>query len=108
MLAAVADDLVFSAVANPVRRRLLELLADGPRTAGALAEPFALGRPAVSEHLSVLRRAGLVREEPSGRERYYHLTAEPLAVVGEWLHPFERYWRERLRSLSDALEEDPS
>jgi len=104
----VADDLVFSALANPVRRRLLELLADGPRTAGSLADEFALSRPAVSEHLGVLRRAELVREQPSGRERHYHLTPAPLVEVGQWLHPFERYWRERLRSLADLLEEGPS
>jgi DNA-binding transcriptional ArsR family regulator len=102
----VADDPVFSALANPVRRRLLELLVDGPRTAGDLAGQFELSRPAVSEHLRVLRLAALVREQPSGRERHYHLTAEPLAEVGEWLHPFERYWRDRLRSLSDLLEEE--
>lgn len=99
-------DAVFSAMANPVRRRLLELLTDGPRTAGDLANQFELSRPAVSEHLQLLRRAGLVRDEPTGRERRYHLTAEPLVEVSEWLHPFERYWRERLRSLTDLLEED--
>lgn len=105
---AVASDDVFTALANPVRRRLLELLVDGPRTAGSLAGQFELSRPAVSEHLQVLRRAGLVGERPSGRERHYHLSAGPLTEVGEWLHPFERYWRDRLRSLSDVLEEDPS
>lgn len=106
----MADELVFTALANPVRRRLLELLVEGPKTAGSLAGQFDLSRPAVSEHLQVLRRAALVREEPSGRERYYHLNAEPLAEVGTWLHPFERYWRDRLRSLADTLdeEEDPS
>jgi DNA-binding transcriptional ArsR family regulator len=102
----VADDPVFAALANPVRRQLLELLADGPRSAGVLASSFELSRPAVSEHLGVLRAAGLVREERSGRERHYHLTAEPLAAVGEWLHPFERYWRGRLRSLRDLLEDE--
>ena len=102
----MADDLVFSALANPVRRQLLELLVEGPRTAGALAASFELSRPAVSEHLAVLRTAGLVEEEKQGRERHYHLTAEPLAAVGEWLHPFERYWRDRLRSLRDLLEDD--
>jgi DNA-binding transcriptional ArsR family regulator len=60
----------------------------------------------VSEHLQLLRRAGLVRDEPTGRERHYHLTAEPLVEVSEWLHPFERYWRDRLRSLTELLEED--
>ena len=104
----MADDLVFSALANPVRRQLLEVLTEGPRTAGALAAPFELSRPAVSEHLAVLERAGLVRGEPSGRERHYHLTPEPLAALGDWLHPFERYWRDRLRTLADVMEEDPS
>lgn len=100
------DDLLFTAMANPVRRRLLELLRDGSMTAGSLAARFELSRPAVSEHLRILRRAELVREEVRGRERHYHLTAEPLVAVSEWLHPFERYWRDRLRTLSDVLEED--
>lgn len=108
---------MFLALANPVRRRLLELLADGPRTAGDLAGQFELSRPAVAEHLQVLRRAALVRDEPAGRQRHYHLTTEPLAQVSDWLHPFERFWRERLRTLADlveteeaeeAAEEDPS
>lgn len=105
MVPAVPSDEVFSALANPVRRRLLELLVDGPRTAGALAGQFELSRPAVSEHLGVLRRAGLVSEQPSGRERHYHLAAGPLTEVGEWLHPFERYWRERMRALSGVVDE---
>jgi DNA-binding transcriptional ArsR family regulator len=103
----VADPDVFTAVANPVRRRLLELLAEGPRNAGALAEEFDLSRPAVSEHLQVLRRVALVQEEVRGRERLYRLTAEPLADLGTWLRPFERYWRDRLSTLSDYLEETP-
>jgi hypothetical protein len=61
----------------------------------------------VAEHLQVLRRAGLVRNEPSGRQRHYHLVAGPLSDVEDWLHPFERFWRDRLRSLADVLEEDP-
>jgi DNA-binding transcriptional ArsR family regulator len=103
----VADDDVFLALANPVRRRLLQLLAQGPRTAGDLADQFDLSRSAVAEHLQVLRRAALVRDEPSGRQRHYHLTAEPLANVNDWLHPFERFWRERLRRLADITEENP-
>ena len=89
------DGDVFAALAHPVRRELLVALRGGPQAAGELAGPFALSRPAVSEHLAVLRQAGLVREEPRGRHRYYHLAAEPLAGVQEWLHPFERYWRDR-------------
>src|SRR5262245_24008254 len=90
-------------MANPVRRRLLELLRDGAQTAGALAAQFDLSRPAVSEHLQILRRAELVREEIRGRERHYRLTAEPLAAVSDWLHPFERYWRDRMRTLSKIM-----
>jgi DNA-binding transcriptional ArsR family regulator len=101
----VPDVDVFSALANPVRRRLLELLAESPRNAGALAAEFALSRPAISEHLQVLRRAELVSEEIRGRERRYRLTAAPLADVDVWLRPFERYWRERLSALARHVEE---
>jgi DNA-binding transcriptional ArsR family regulator len=105
----MVSDAVFLALANPVRRRLLELLADGPLTAGELAGWFELSRPAVAEHLQVLRRAELVRDEPGGRHRHYYLTTEPLAQVSDWLHPFERFWRDRLRTLADLVEnEDPS
>jgi len=97
---------VFTAMASPSRRRLLELLADGPRTAGDLASQFELSRPAVAEHLQVLRRAALVRDEPVGRQRLYYLEPAPLAQVSEWLQPFERFWRERLRSLADLLENE--
>ena len=69
---------VFSALANPVRRRLMEALQDGPCAAGELASQFALSRPAISEHLTVLKNAQLVREEPRGRHRYYHV---PDAVI---------------------------
>lgn len=107
-MAGVGEDQVFSALANPVRRKLLQLLADGPRNAGSLAAEFELSRPAVAEHLQILRRASLVREEPSGRERVYHLDAGPLTEVNDWLHPFERYWRDRLSTLAQLLEEPPT
>ncbi|SNT49697.1 metalloregulator ArsR/SmtB family transcription factor [Rhodococcoides kyotonense] len=96
----------FLALANPVRRELLSLLRSGPRTAGELAEEFDLSRPSVAEHLSVLRQAGLVESEKSGRHSNYHLTPEPLAEIGEWLHPFEKHWRTRLRALAEVAEED--
>ena len=102
----MADIDVFSALANPVRRRLLELLAESSRNAGALADEFELSRPAISEHLQVLRRAALVREETRGRERHYELAAGPLADVSDWLRPFERYWRDRLSTLSTYLQEE--
>lgn len=98
-------DRVFLALANPVRRELLRILAEGPRAAGELSEPFTLSRPAVAEHLKVLRDAGLVADSPDGRRRIYRLTAEPLADLGEWLHPFEKFWRARLSALADVAEE---
>ena len=98
-------DDVFGALANPVRRELLDALRGGPQAAGALAARFDLSRPAVSEHLQVLRLAGLVREEPRGRHRYYHLEPAPLAEVGRWLHPYEHYWRQRMRLLRDLIED---
>lgn len=70
-------DRVFLALANPVRRELLEILFRQPLSAGELSERFELSRPAVAEHLKVLRDAKLVADEPRGRHRIYHLTAEP-------------------------------
>lgn len=98
---------VFSALANPVRRRLLELLAESPRNAGALAAEFDLSRPAVSEHLQVLRRADLVAEEIRGREHLYRLSPRPLAELDDWLRPFERYWRDVLTNLTNHLQQEP-
>lgn len=97
---------VFGALANPARRRILELLRDGPRAAGAIACEFELQRPAVSEHLQVLRNAGLVSEEIRGRQRIYRLDPAPLAQVSDWLHPYEVYWKERMRSLNEVLSEE--
>ena len=97
---------VFSALANPVRREILASLRDGPRAVNDLASQFDLGRPAISEHLQVLRNVRLVREEPRGQQRYYHLEPMPLSEVSEWLHPFERYWRARMRTLRDVLAEE--
>lgn len=105
MVAPMTTD-VFGALANPVRRELLELLRGGPLPVNELAGHFALGRPAVSEHLRVLRDVGLVVEEPRGRERYYHLDPRPLRVVGDWLHPYERFWRSALTELRDLLDEE--
>jgi DNA-binding transcriptional ArsR family regulator len=102
----MADVDVFSALANPVRRDILKRLRTGPRAASDLARGFEIGRPAVSEHLQVLRKARLVREEPRGRERYYHLDPRPLSEVEAWLDAFARYWKPRLAALEDVLNEE--
>jgi DNA-binding transcriptional ArsR family regulator len=97
---------VFSALANPVRREILTRLRSGPCGVSDLASGFDIGRPAVSEHLQVLRKAKLVREEPRGRERYYHLDPRPLHEVDAWLAAFSRYWKRRLADLEQLLDEE--
>jgi DNA-binding transcriptional ArsR family regulator len=97
---------VFSALANPVRREILMQLRRGPRAVSDLASGFEIGRPAVSEHLQVLRKARLIREEPRGRERYYHLDPRPLSEVEAWLEAFSRYWRKRMDALETLLNEE--
>jgi len=96
---------VFAALASPVRRQILELLIDGPQPVNSLAAHFDMRRPSVSEHLRVLRDAGLVTEQRDGRHRHYRLEAAPLSEVRDWLSPYERFWRTKLRNLRDLLDE---
>jgi DNA-binding transcriptional ArsR family regulator len=98
---------VFAALASPTRRELLRLLREqGPMPVQQLADHFEMQRPSVSEHLKVLRDAGLVGERRSGRQRYYQLEATPLREVFDWLAPYERFWRDRLTALRRVLDED--
>ncbi|WP_141581619.1 helix-turn-helix transcriptional regulator [Actinomadura sp. WMMA1423] len=97
---------VFAALASPVRRELTALLLDGPRPVNDLAAHFSMSRPSVSEHLKVLRDAGLVSERRSGRQRLYRLEAAPLRELSQWLSPYERFWREKLSNLRDLLDEE--
>lgn len=102
-----AVDDVFAALSNPTRRELLGLLlSGGPQPMQQLAAHFAMRRPSVSEHLKVLRDAGLVSERKSGRQRYYQLEAAPLIQAQEWLHPYERFWRDRMSALRDVLDRE--
>ncbi|MGW2149518.1 ArsR/SmtB family transcription factor [Nonomuraea bangladeshensis] len=102
----MSADHVFAALASPARRELLRLLLeeDG-QPAGRLAERFAMSRPSVSEHLKVLRDAGLVAETRQGRERLYRLEPAPLMEIRDWLSPYERFWREKLAALTTLLDE---
>ncbi|MFD5518875.1 ArsR/SmtB family transcription factor [Streptomyces sp. NPDC127066] len=105
---AAREDQLFAALANSTRREVLRLLREqGPQPVQALADHFAMRRPSLSEHLKVLREAGLVSEERAGRQRIYRLEAAPLADVQDWLHPYERFWRERLKGLGDLLDRMP-
>ena len=98
-------DAVLSALANPTRREILERLIHGESTVQGIAERFDMARPSVSEHLRVLREAGLVVDERRGRHRCYRLTPEPLLMLQSWLHPYERFWRDRLLDLGTVLDE---
>ncbi|WP_067547676.1 ArsR/SmtB family transcription factor [Nocardia crassostreae] len=100
-------DLVFGALANPTRRDILDVLLDGERTVGDIAERFDMARPSVSEHLKVLRDCGLVSEEKRGRHRYYRVEPQPLHDLQSWLDPFERFWRSRMRDLGATLDAMP-
>jgi DNA-binding transcriptional ArsR family regulator len=103
----VADVDVFAALANPTRREVLRLLRDdGPHPVARLAERFDMRRPSLSEHLRLLKDAGLVTERRHGRQRMYSLRAEPLRELAGWLAPYERFWQDRLADLADFLETD--
>jgi DNA-binding transcriptional ArsR family regulator len=93
---------VATAVADPIRRRVLELVRDRELAAGELASQFDVSRPAVSRHLRVLREAGLVHERRDGRLRLYRADPAPLAELRSWL---EAYWDERLEALRSLAEE---
>ncbi|WP_067460118.1 ArsR/SmtB family transcription factor [Actinomadura macra] len=96
---------VFGAVADPVRRRIVTLLAGGPQTAGTLAAAFPeISRPAVSRHLRVLREAGLIAAEPAGRERRYRADPRPLQEIEGWLATVRgQRWEQRLDALSTEV-----
>jgi DNA-binding transcriptional ArsR family regulator len=98
--------VVFEALADPTRRRVLELLAERERTAGELAAAFTVSRPAVSRHLRVLRDAGLVRSREDAQRRIYQLRAEPLAEVDDWLTRYRCFWADALDRLERHLDEE--
>jgi DNA-binding transcriptional ArsR family regulator len=97
----------YSALAEPSRRRILDLLRDGERSVTELVAHLDLSQPGVSKHLKVLRDAGLVHVRPEGKRRWYCLRAQPLAEVAEWLEPYRRHWSARLDALERHLEDNP-
>ena len=96
----------FAALADPNRRRMLELLREEERAAGAVASEFDLTPAAVSQHLKALREAGLVRVRVDGQRRIYSLDPDGLAAVDEWLGRFRGFWAGRLDALEAALREE--
>ena len=98
-------DRTFSALADPTRRAILARLAAGEASVGELAEPFAMSQPAVSKHLKVLERAGLIARGRDRQWRPARLQAEPLRAVAEWTDRYRRFWEESYDRLDEYLEE---
>ena len=97
---------LFEVLAEPKRRRVLDLLREQEHTVGELVDALEMSQPAVSKHLRVLRDAGLVEARVDAQRRIYHLRAEPLADVDAWLAPYRKFWRGRLASLQRHLAND--
>jgi DNA-binding transcriptional ArsR family regulator len=94
----------FDVLAEPNRRRILDLLLQRPRPVGELVDRLGLTQPGTSKHLRVLRQAGLVRVRKDAQRRVYELRPEPLAEVYAWLEPYRRLWAERLDQLERHLD----
>ena len=99
-----SSDATFSALADPTRRAVLDLLRKGQQPAGQIAKSFPVSRPAISRHLRLLRRAHLVEERREGRHRFYHLNPQPLKEVDFWLGQYRRFWEQSLTNLKAFVE----
>lgn len=91
------------ALADPTRRRIVELLAEGERSAGEIAAQFRTSRPGVSRHLRVLREHGLVNAREQGQRRLYSLDPAPLAELDAWLSQYRGFWANRLDALDTEI-----
>ncbi|MGV2902690.1 ArsR/SmtB family transcription factor [Microbacterium sp. AGC62] len=107
-MAAITDDLslVFHALADPTRRRMLERLSRGDATVGELGAPFSISAPAVSQHLRVLEKARLVERRTRAQWRVCSLSREPLDQASEWVERNRREWHERFERLDAVLARD--
>jgi DNA-binding transcriptional ArsR family regulator len=108
MSVVVTDvDTTLAALADPIRRRIVELLRERPRRAGELAAEFAVTGPAVSRHLRVLRRSGLVEErgiDADARVRVYHLRPDPLVALRAWVDQVQAFWSDQLDAFREHIE----
>lgn len=100
--AATAD--VFSAIAEPRRRQIIELLRGRQHAVGELVDRLRMPQPAVSKHLGVLRKVGLVSVEKHGQQRFYRLEADNLKTVHDWVKMYERYWSHQLDRIKARAE----
>jgi len=99
------ENEIFRALADPTRRAIFEKLATGSRNASALREGIDISQPAMSQHLAILRSAGLVREERRGRFVNYEVDPEGLALIAQWLAKYRAYWPARIDALKLLLKD---
>ena len=104
-LSAARLDATFAALADPTRRAILARLATGEASVRELAEPFAVSQPAISRHLKVLERAGLISHGRDAQRRPRKLVAKPLAEANEWIERYRQFWEQSFSRLDDLLEE---
>src|SRR5262249_6879688 len=97
-------DLVFAALADPTRRRILELLASAELCVTELTRSFSVSMPAISKHLRVLEKAGLITRERDGRLHRVRLKAEPMRAAAGWIERYRNFWEQRLDAFSNYLE----
>ena len=98
-------DRTFGALADPTRRRILEQLAHGDRCVTDLARPYSMSLPAVSKHLRVLEKAGLIRRRRDGRVHHLKLEAAPMQQAQRWIEAYRRFWEESFDRLDEYLKE---
>ena len=98
-------DATFAALADPTRRAIIARLASGQASVTELAEPFAMTQPAISKHLKVLERAGLISRDRDAQRRPSRLEGKPLAEASEWLEHYRQFWASSFRRLDDVLHE---
>ena len=100
------EQLVFRAIADPTRRSIMTMLADGERSLSEISAEYEMTRPAVTKHLKILEQGGLIRVRTSGRERLHRLRPETLRTVADWVNFFSQFWDEKLANLKQAVEMD--
>ena len=106
-MAKYERDAVFDALADDTRRRILDLLTLGDRSAGDIADAFDISRPAISRHLKKLKKAGLVESRTEAQWRVYRLNPEALKEVDRWMTRYRVFWAARMQDLKRHVEESP-
>ena len=101
-------DAVFAALSDRTRRGMIRRLSRGPATVGELGSPYAISKPAVTKHLKVLERAGLVRREKDGRVHHCTLEPEPMREAEAWIERYRAFWEGSLDALAGFVEETPT